>query len=694
MEIYSLFTGNERNPRLWLKTPFHRCKIMIDEQKEKVERFLHSKGILKELRRVAATGRKSLVITFERLLEFDMGLAKSLLDFPSAFFNTADSMLEGITKIPNLHLRVGGLDKSTGVHNIHAEHVGKFVQVEGILTRSSEVKPEATEAVFKCRHCGEENRILQIGELFREPLICENPNCGRKNAFDLVIESTVFRNWQSLCVQEPPEALRGGRMPRRLDSIVRDDFVDKAVPRNHVVITGILCAVREGRRHERKKTFRKILFVSHIEVLQKGVEEVELSPEDNVMIKELAKDPWIRNKIIKSIAPSIYGYDAIKEAIALQLFGSEPVDLSDGTRIRGDVHILLTGDPGTAKSQLLKWAANAAPRGLYTSGPKASGVGLTAATVRDELSGSWSLEAGAMVIADGGLAAIDELDKMDPKESNTLLESLEQQTVSVAKAGIVATLNTRTALLAGANPKHGRWEPNSNFSEQINIDPVLLSRFDIFFVVRDVPDTQRDRAIAEHIAKLHISPNRMIRHPLSVDNLRKVVIYARKNLDPKLSEEAAKVAEDFFVEWRGVAKSQGNPIPITIRQYEGIIRLAKANARMRLSDRVTVEDANCAIMLLKHSLQEAGVDVETNKPDIDILMTGRSTSQHERIKRIYEIIKELEGEYGGFAPIDEVKRIAGEEGIKPSFVNQTIEEERKQGHLYDPKPGTVTRTVK
>ncbi|GAH96672.1 unnamed protein product, partial [marine sediment metagenome] len=644
---------------------------MENEQKEKIEKFLHSKGILKELRRVAAAGRKSLVITFERLLEFDMGLAKHLLDSPSDFFNTAGLLLEGITKIPGLRLRVAGLDKSTVVHNVHAEHVGKFIQVEGILTRSSEVKPEVTEAVFRCRRCGEENRILQVGDLFREPLICENPNCGGKNAFDFVVESTAFRDWQSLCLQEPPETLRGGRMPRRLDCIVRDDFVDKAVPGNHVVITGVLRVVREGRRHERKKTFRKILFVSHNEVLQKGVEEAELTPDDNAKIKELAKDPWIRNKIIQSIAPSIYGYEAIKEAIALQLFGSESVDLFDGTRIRGDIHVLLTGDPGTAKSQLLKWAANAAPRGLYTSGPKASGVGLTAATVRDELSGSWSLEAGAMVIADGGLAAIDELDKMDPKESNALLEALEQQTVSVAKAGIVATLNTRTALLAGANPKHGRWEPNLNFSEQINIDPVLLSRFDIFFVVRDVPTPDGDRAVAEHIANLHISRKLPTRPPMSTDFLRKVIIYSRKNLDPKLSKEAAKVATDFFVEWRGNAKSQGNPVPIAIRQYEGIIRLAKANARMGLSDRVTVEDANRAITLIKRSLQEAGVDVETGKHDIDILMTGKSKSQHDKVKRIYEIIKELEGEHGGAAPIDEVKRITGEEGISSSFVNQT-----------------------
>ena len=344
--------------------------------KEKLEEFLHSKEITKGLRRVATAGQKSLVIAFEQLLEFDMELAKALLDNPTDFLDTADEILEGITKLPGMRLRVKGLDKSVEIRNIRAKEVGKFIQVEGILTRSGEVKPEAKVAVFKCRRCDVENSVPQVGEFFREPLACSNPNCLKRGPFDLLIESTVFRDWQSLCVQEPPEKLRGGRMPRRLDGIVRDDFVDKAVPGNHVVLTGELRVFQEGRHQERKRTFRKILFVNHIEVLQKGVEEAELTPESEERIKELARDPWVRDRIIQSIAPNIYGYEAIKEAIALQLFGCNPVELPDGTRIRGDTHILLTGDPAVAKSQLLKWVANVAPRGLYTSGMKATGAGL------------------------------------------------------------------------------------------------------------------------------------------------------------------------------------------------------------------------------------------------------------------------------------------------------------------------------
>jgi replicative DNA helicase Mcm len=662
--------------------------------KERLEEFLHQKDVLKELRKRTAAGYKSVVVDFGDLLSFDKELAKVLLDSPTELLAAAEEVLEGITKIPGACLRVKGLPESVEIRNIRAEHVSRFIQVEGIMTRAGEVKPEAKEAVFKCRRCGEENKVLQAGEFFREPLVCENPNCRRRGPFDLVIESTVFRDWQSICVQEPPEKLRGGRMPRRLDGIIRDDFVDKAVPGNHVVITGVLKVFQERQRGERRTTFRKILFVSHIEVLQKGVEEAELNEEDEGKIKELAKDPWVRNKIIQSVLPAVHGHEAVKEAVALQLFGCNPVELPDGTRIRGDTHILLTGDPGTAKSQILKWVANVAPRGLYTSGMKATGAGLTAAAVRDEISGGWALEAGVLVIADGGLAAIDEFEKMSAEDAAAILESMEQQTISIAKAGIVATLNTRTAVLAATNPKFGRFEKNIPPAQQLALDPVLLSRFDLVLMMRDEPRADYDHAIAQHVLKMHTEPKKVVRAPFDPDFLRKIIIYARKNIDPKIEDkEVEKVIENFFVEWRKVV-AEGAPLPITVRQLEALIRLAKANARMRLSNTVTVEDANRAINLIKTSLKEAGLDTEANVVDIDLLMTGIPKSQRERRQRVLEIIKELEEEYGGAAPIQQVKIKAGAEGIRDQFVEWLIEEEKKRGYLYSPTPETVSRAVK
>lgn len=665
------------------------------EPKEALEKFLHSREILKELRRVVATGQKSLSVSFEQLIKYEIGLGKYLLDRPSEFFADADAILEGTTKVAGMHLRVKELDKSVEIRNIRAKEVGKFIQVEGIVVRASEVKPEAKEAVFRCRRCGEENRVPQSGEFFREPLACVNPNCLRRGDFEFVVESTVFGDWQSLCIQEPPEKLRGGRMPQRLDGIARDDLVDKVVPGNRVVLTGELRVFQEGRRKERKRTFRKILFINYIDAMPKGVEEAELSPEDEKRIKELAKDPWLRDRIIGSIAPTIFGYEAIKEAIALQLFGSNPLVLPDGRRIRGDTHILLTGDPAVAKSQLLRWVSEVAPRGLYTSGVKATGAGLTAAAVRDEIGGGWALEAGALVIADGGLASIDEFEKMSAEDAGAILESLEQQTVSVAKAGIVATLNTRTAVLAAANPKYGRFDPNLTLSQQIALDPVILSRFDLIFIMRDVPHPERDRAISRHILELHRVPKKVAKVPIDVDLLRKIIIYARKNLDPKFEgEEPTRAIEDFFVEWRKVVE-KGAPLPITVRQLEALIRLAKANARLRLSDRVTVEDVNRAIMLVETSLRETGIDVGTGKVDIDVWMTGKPKSQREKIQRVFEIIEKLENEHGA-APIEEIRRLVESESppISWEFAKDLIEREKMRGYLYEPKTGMIKRTVK
>jgi len=662
---------------------------------EKLVEFLHGKEVLKELRKLTAAGQKSLTVEFERLLNFNMKLAKALLDSPADFFAAADKILSDITKLPRMRLRVCGLDQSIKIRKIRAEQVGRFTQVEGMLKRVGEIKPELRVAIFKCRRCGEEQEVEQINEIYREPLLCANPNCGKRGPFDLVVENSEFRDWQSLVLQERPEELRGGQIPRLLSMVVKDDFVDKAVPGNRVVVTGTLRVFQERDQRERKTTFRKVLYVSHIEVLQKGIEEAELSPEDEARIKELAKDPWLRNMIIQSIAPSIYGYDPVKEAIALQLFGCDPVELPDGTRIRGDTHILLTGDPGVAKSVLLKWVANVAPRGLYTSGKKATGAGLTASAVRDEFGGGWTLEAGALVIADGGIACVDEFEKMSDEDRSAILESLEQQTISVAKAGIVATLNTRTAVIAACNPKFGRFERNRTTAEQIALDPVILSRFDALFIMRDEPRAERDRTIAHHILELHRDPTRALKPPLDPETLRKMIIYSRRDVHPKFKDkEVLKVIEDFFVKWRSTAEGGVAPIPITARQLEALVRLSKANARMRLSDEVTVEDANRSINLIKLSLQEAGIDPESGKVDIDILMTGVSRSQRSKIDRVLDIIRDLEGRYGGVAPVDEVKRIAGEEGIKEKFVENMIEAEKLRGHLYEPKPGMVSRAVK
>ncbi|MBS3815098.1 MAG: minichromosome maintenance protein MCM [Hadesarchaea archaeon] len=666
---------------------------MKKETRNKLENFLQRKETLDNLQRMASEGKRSLEIDFDQIVEYDMDLADYLLENPTDFIEAADEILEDITDLPGAHLRVRDLGETVEVRKIRSSHVGKFIQIEGVLTRASDVKPEVTEAVFECQRCGEENKVLQTENNFRKPTICQNPNCGKKGPFQIKVEKSDFRDWQSLRIQERPENLRGGKIPRNLDAIVRDDFVDKATPGNRVTITGVLRAFQEKQRNKRKTTFRKILHVNHIEVQQEGIEETELSPEDEEEIEKLADEHRIDNLIVNSVAPSIFGYDKIKEAISLQLFGCKAVELPDESRIRGDTHVLLTGDPGTAKSQLLKRVTQIVPRGIYTSGKKATGAGLTAAAVKDEIGGGWTLEAGALAVADGGLAGIDEFDKMDSEESGAILESMEQQTISVAKAGIVATLNTRTSILAAANPRMGRFDEFEDIAQQIDLSPLILSRFDLIFILQDKPSEEKDRDLAGHMLELHSEPENVVKPQIDTEMLRKIIIYARKYVDPQFSgENIKKRLEDFFVQWRKAAEREA--IPITARQLEALVRLSKASARMRLSEEVEPQDVERAIKLVKHSLKQVGIDSETGKVDVDTIMTGHSGSQRDKFRKVMKIIERLEEEYGDAAPIKEVKEEAASEGIKRDFVEEMIKREKEKGRLYEPEANLISRAVR
>lgn len=672
---------------------------METEVEEKLEGFLNKKEILDDLHELASEGKKSLVIDYDDIVEEDMDLAKALLNKPSTFFEKADEILEDITSIPNSHLRIKSLPDTEEIRGIRAKDVGSFIQLEGILTRASDVKPEVKIATFKCLRCGEENKVQQTGKKLRKPQVCQNPNCSKKGPFRLEAEESEFRDWQSLRIQELPQKLRGGRIPRYINAIARDDNVDLAVPGNQVLVTGILKAFHETERNKKKTTFQKVLEVNHISVKEKSAEETELSKEDEEWIEDLKENHRTRNLVLESIAPSIFGYETIKEAIALELFGSPPVELPDGSRIRGDSHILLTGDPGTAKSQLLKWTNKVAPRGIYTSGKKATGAGLTAAAVRDEMTGGWTLEAGALAIGDGGMSCIDEFDKMSDEDSGAILESMEQQTISVAKAGIVATLNTRTSILAAANPRLGRFDKFDPIPQQIDLPALILSRFDLIFILRDIPTEERDRNLADHMLSLQSRPEDVVKPKLSQEELRKLIIYAKNHIHPKFrNEEAKKKLEDFFVQWRRVAggetASEDEVVPITARQLEALVRLAKSNARLRLSEEVTVEDANRAINLYRESLKQMGIEDEAGKPDIDMLMTGHSRSQHDKLQRVMKIIDDLEEEYGEGAPIKQVKEEARAEGIEKNFVEQMIKREKRNGRLYSPSEELISRATR
>lgn len=365
-----------------------------------------------------------------------------------------------------------------------------------------------------------------------------------------------------------------------------------------------------------------------------------------------------------------------------------PKVTEDGTRIRGDIHILIVGDPGTAKSQLLQYAARIAPRGIYTTGKGATAAGLTAAVIRDKATGEYYLEAGALVLADGGVAAIDEIDKMRDEDRSAIHEAMEQQTVSIAKAGIVARLNARTTVIAAGNPKFGRYLQNRTLSENINLPVTILSRFDLIFILKDKPNPEEDRRLASHVLRVHKEADR-IRPEIPPDLLKKYVSYARRYVKPKLTSEAQKLLEDFYVEMRKIgADNPEAPIAITARQLEALVRLAEAHARMALKNEVTAEDAEAAIRLMKSFLERAGLDVETGRIDIDVIMTGKPKSKQEKFSRILEIIEQLESESDeGCAKIKEIVRKAVSEGIDSSIVDEALKVFSREGMVFEKSVG-------
>ena len=586
-------------------------------------------------------------------------------------------------KDAELNIRFENLNNNIPLSDLLSKYIGNFVSADGIVRKTDEIRPRIETGVFECRGCMRLHEVEQTsGNHIMEPSLCSE--CGGRS-FRLLQEESKYIDTQSARMQEPLENLSGGTEPKQMLMVLEDDLVDELNPGDKVRITGTLKTFRE----ERSGKFKNYIYVNHIEPLEQEFEELELSEEDEAKILELSKDPHIHDKIINSTAPSIRGYREVKEAIALQLFGGAVKELEDGTRLRGDIHILIVGDPGIGKSQILKYVSKLAPRSVYTSGKGTSGAGLTAAAVRDEL-GGWSLEAGALVLGDQGNVCVDELDKMRSEDRSALHEALEQQTVSIAKAGIMATLNTRCSVLAAANPKFGRFDRYKSVADQIDLPSPILSRFDLTFVIEDRPNVEKDRALAQHILKIHQSSN--VDYEIEPELLRKYIAYARKNINPKLTDEATKVLEEFYVSVRSGGVEEDTPVPITARQLEAIIRLAEASAKLQLKDKVEASDAHRAIALQRKTLEKIGLDPETGKIDIDKVEGRTPTSDRERMNKVIREIEDLEEEFEN-VPVTVLKEnLAEKYDISEEKAESILKQLKGKGIIYEPHNGVVKKS--
>ncbi|MEM3874326.1 MAG: minichromosome maintenance protein MCM [Candidatus Bathyarchaeia archaeon] len=671
---------------------------VIDPQERFLELFKTEK-YRQRISQLAVSGKTSLVVEFEDILTFDHRLADKLLEKPDEYLKHADNAAQNQLAIEapeyaekqKITVRIVRLLEPTPLRKLGAAHIGKLVMIEGIVVRSTPVRPMVMRAAFKCRGCGNITYVDQTGPFLKAPFACADPSCRRKGPFDFVQEESTFIDSQDLRIQERPEDLPPGQLPRTLHvKLVGSEIVDVARPGDHVSIVGIVRAAAPTMPKVGKlRTFVLHLDTNSIEVLGKEPEATLPSPEEERQILELAKDPWIHRKIINSIAPSIYGYEHVKEAIMYLLFGGVPKALPD-ISIRGELNILLVGDPGTAKSQLLQYVARVAPRGLYTSGRGTTAAGLTAAVIREK-GGGMSLEAGALVLADKGIACIDEIDKMRPEDRVAIHEAMEQHTVSVAKGGIVATLNARTAILAAANPALGRYEARRTIAENISLPVTILSRFDLIFVLRDVPNKEIDGKMSEHILEIHRKGLSPIEPPIPLELLRKYVSYA-KMIKPVLTNEALQRLKDFYLTMRSASESEGSPIAITARQLESLIRLAEARARAALRTEVLAEDAEAAINIMKRSLEEVGIDLSSYKFDIDLIMTGKPKSLRDKLQVLLSVLAEMEKEIGMVNRADLINRLETEYNISRIEAERLIGQLLREGTIYEPREGYLKKT--
>jgi replicative DNA helicase Mcm len=660
--------------------------------------------------------KRSLYVDYWTVDKADSKLADILVSQPyKAFFN-AEEALRNVDVVSegkqSLHFRVNNLADTNkiNIRKIRANHLGKLAAVEGLVKKRTEVRPKLQVGAFQCQKCGAVIRIEQEEDILKEPSECheDQGGCGRVSSFKLLTSLSSFIDSQKIEIQESPEGLRGGAQPERISIYLEDDLVGEIAPGDRVIVNGILHSTQRRRGTFRLTSFDKAMDAVSIESQELAFEEVEITEEDEKEILKVSSDLELFKKMKESISPTIYGLEIEKEAMMLQLFGGIAKEMPDGTRIRGDIHALLVGDPGTAKSQMLSYMSKLAPRSVYASGKASSAAGLTAAAVRDEFAeGHWTLEAGALVLADMGIACIDEIDKMDETDRSAIHQAMEQQEISVAKAGINATLKSRCALLAAANPKLGRFDEFLPIHEQINMPPALLSRFDLIFSIIDKPNRARDTELANHILLAHKAGEvresimrtkkskytkeeqdemmKRIMPVFSPEFLRKYVAYAKRNIFPVMTNDALDMLKNYYVDFRS---SSTESVTFTPRQLEAFVRLSEASARMRLSQEVSVEDAKRAIFIIDQYLRRVGLDRETGKFDIDIIATGISHTQHDRMRTIIDIITRLSTEAkDGNAPRADIIREAEMEGVETSRVEEALDRLKRNGQIYEPVHG-------
>lgn len=654
---------------------------------------------------------RSIFIEWPHLRSHDESLADSLLSRPLASLHYAEIALKSLIEtdyrkpkgVVEIHVRIRSLPRTRAVRleicDLRPSHLGKLVSVEGLARKRTPTLPQLVEAAFQCDRCHAVVAEPQTGDFLLEPVECnkDQGGCGRASSstrFKLLEDRSTLVAFQQVEVQELPERMKEGEQPRRLICELLDDAVDAVVPGQRVVLNGVLRGTTLGRGRERKRLLSPRLDVLSVESDEK-TQDLELSGEDIKAIQEFARRPNAIDLVAASVAPSLYGLENEKLAIALQLFGGVPKQVSANERIRGDIHILLLGDPSTGKSQLLNAVKGLHYRGVMATGRGVSGAGLTAAVVKDKATEEMALEAGVLVLANGGIACIDEIDKMNAEDRDRMHPAMEQQLVEITKAGIHATMFSRCSVLAAANPKHGAWAPDRPHLDQVEMPATLLSRFDAIFIIKDKADgAEHDSRLADHVLRVHraagearggktspVDARQVIAAPVTPEFLRKYIFYARTRLVPVLTAQAEDLVKRFYLDLRKqMAASQDGRQTISARQLEGLIRFSEASARARLNEEVEKQDVDRAIRIFEWWVTH--LEGEGSKWNLNVMFGGFEASVKDDLNRLIAVIRECDMKGVGALKALVQERAEKNLGMKPDRVRYLIEKLHTEGAIF------------
>lgn len=614
----------------WVATESVR-RTVVREFRNFLVTYVDENGISVYGQRIKALGEmnsESLEVSFLHLVDSKAILAYFLANSPTSMLPIFDQVAFDVILLyypsydrihPEIHVRISDLPTSSSLRDLRQAQLNSLVRVGGVVTKRSSVFPQLKYVKFDCLSCG---HILGPfwQDASQEVKVSYCSNCEKKGPFRVNAEQTVYRNYQKMTLQESPGSVPPGRLPRHREVILLWDLIDSAKPGDEIEVTGVYRNNFDASLNTKNgfPVFATVLEANHIAKRDDAYAAFRMTEEDERSIRALARDERIGKRIVKSIAPSIYGHEDIKLAVALSLFGGVPKDVGGKHRIRGDINVLLLGDPGTAKSQFLKYVEKTASRAVFTTGQGASAVGLTASVRKDPMTLEWTLEGGALVLADKGTCLIDEFDKMNDADRTSIHEAMEQQSISISKAGIVTTLQARCAIIAAANPIRGRYNPTIPFSQNVELTEPILSRFDVLCVVKDTVDPVKDDMLARFVVGSHLRSHpgfdeevdeARVATSLDADIipqelLRKYIVYARDRIRPKLHALDQDRLSKLYADLRRESLSTGS-YPITVRHLESMIRMAEASAKMHLREFVRSDDIDTAIRATVESFVSA-----------------------------------------------------------------------------------------